>query len=204
VAGTNNLGIFDTKDVAGRISGMVSDPSGDFVAGATVTLNNVGNGTKQTTTTNDQGQYSFPVVPVGRYELEISSTGFQPYSGRSGICQGGLTGPQRSVMQALVKSDGRNLGELSTQVGLAHSTVSGIVDRLEKRGLVRRRPNPNDGRQTRIIVSKEVREFLENEYPIIAAGPLFGVLCRANESERNTMVTGIRVLRRLLDKQAVK
>jgi len=66
-------------DVAGRISGTISDPSGAFVAGTTVTLNNVGNGTKQTTTTNDQGQYSFPVVPVGKYELEINSPGFQPY-----------------------------------------------------------------------------------------------------------------------------
>jgi hypothetical protein len=66
-------------DVAGRISGMVSDPSGAFVPGATVSLNNVGNGTKQTTTTNDQGQYSFPVVPIGHYELEVNSPGFQPY-----------------------------------------------------------------------------------------------------------------------------
>jgi hypothetical protein len=66
-------------DVAGRISGMVSDPSGAFVPSATVSLNNVGNGTKQTTTTNDQGQYSFPVVPVGKYELEVNSPGFQPY-----------------------------------------------------------------------------------------------------------------------------
>jgi hypothetical protein len=66
-------------DVAGRISGIISDPGGAFVAGATVTLNNVGNGTKQTTTTNDQGQYSFPVVPVGKYELEINSPGFEPY-----------------------------------------------------------------------------------------------------------------------------
>jgi hypothetical protein len=66
-------------DVAGRISGMVSDPSGAIIAGATVTLNNVSNGTKQAATTNDQGQYSFPVVPVGRYELEVSSAGFQPY-----------------------------------------------------------------------------------------------------------------------------
>ena len=66
-------------DVAGRISGMVSDPSGAFVPGATVTLNNTGNGTKQTATTNGQGQYSFPVVPVGLYELEVSSPGFQPY-----------------------------------------------------------------------------------------------------------------------------
>jgi hypothetical protein len=66
-------------DVAGKISGVVSDPSGALVAGATVTLNNVGNGTKQTTTTGDQGQYSFPVVPVGNYDLEVNSRGFQPY-----------------------------------------------------------------------------------------------------------------------------
>jgi hypothetical protein len=37
-------------DVAGRVSGMVSDPSGVFGAGATVTVNNTSNGTKQTTT----------------------------------------------------------------------------------------------------------------------------------------------------------
>src|ERR1700724_939831 len=66
-------------DVAGRISGIISDPSGAFVAGATVTLNNVGNGIKETTTTNDQGQYSFPVVPIGHYELEVSFPGVQPY-----------------------------------------------------------------------------------------------------------------------------
>jgi len=66
-------------DVAGRISGIISDPSRAFVAGATVTLNNVGNGIKETTTTNDQGQYSFPVVPIGHYELEVDSSGFQPY-----------------------------------------------------------------------------------------------------------------------------
>src|ERR1700731_4050742 len=66
-------------DVAVRISGMVSDPSGALLAGATVTLNNLGNGTKQTTTTSDQGKYSFPVVPIGRYELEVNSPGFQPY-----------------------------------------------------------------------------------------------------------------------------
>ena len=68
-----------SADVAGRISGIISDPSGAFVAGATVTLNNVGNGIKQITTTNDQGQYSFPVVPIGHYELEVKAPGFQPY-----------------------------------------------------------------------------------------------------------------------------
>lgn len=117
------------------------------------------------------------------------------------FAKGGLTGPQRSVMQALFKSDGRSLKELTAQVGLAHSTVSGIVDRLEKRGVVERKPNLNDRRHTRIIVSGEVREFMEKRYPVIAAHPLFDVLRMAEATERNAVVTGVRTLRRLLDKQ---
>jgi DNA-binding MarR family transcriptional regulator len=117
------------------------------------------------------------------------------------FAKGGLTGPQRSVMQALATSDGRSLKELTAQVGLAHSTVSGIVDRLEKRGLVERKPNLNDRRHTRIIVSGVVREFMEKRYPVIAAHPLYDVLDAADGVERNAIVTGIRILRRLLDKQ---
>jgi len=117
------------------------------------------------------------------------------------FAKGGLTGPQRSVMQALVRSGGGSLKELTSQIGLAHSTVSGIVDRLEKRGLVERQPNLDDRRHTRITVSHEVREFLEKKYPVIAAHPLFDVLRGAGATERNAIVTGIRTLRRLLDKQ---
>lgn len=117
------------------------------------------------------------------------------------FAKGGLTGPQRSVMQALFNSDGRSLKELTAQVGLAHSTVSGIVDRLEKRGLVERRPNLNDRRHTRIVVSGAVREFMEKRYPVIAAHPLFDVLHAAEVAERDAIATGIRTLRRLLNKQ---
>jgi DNA-binding MarR family transcriptional regulator len=117
------------------------------------------------------------------------------------FAKGGLTGPQRSVMQAVVKSDGLSLKELTAQVGLAHSTTSGIVDRLEKRGLVKRQPNLNDRRHTRIMASNEVREFLEKRYPVIAAHPLFDVLRIAAPAERNGIVTGIRTLRGLLQKQ---
>jgi DNA-binding MarR family transcriptional regulator len=117
------------------------------------------------------------------------------------FAKGGLTGPQRSVMQAVVKSDGLSLKELTAQVGLAHSTTSGIVDRLEKRGLVKRQPNVNDRRHTRIMASNEVREFLEKRYPVIAAHPLFDVLRIAAPAERNGIVTGIRTLRGLLQKQ---
>ncbi len=73
------------------------------------------------------------------------------------FARGGLTGPQRSVMQALFHSEGMRLKDLSRQVGLAHSTVSGIVDRLEKRGVVRRLPDSDDRRFSRIAVTDAVR-----------------------------------------------
>ena len=117
------------------------------------------------------------------------------------FAKGGLTGPQRSVMQVLVQHGGRSLKELTSQVGLAHSTVSGIVDRLEKRGLVERSPNLNDRRYTKIVASSAVREFMENRYPILAAHPLFDVLRTAAPAERNTVVAGIRTLRGLFEKK---
>ena len=69
----------------------------------------------------------------------------------------GITLPQQNVMQVLIRSDGLSLKELSKQVGLAHATVSGIVDRLEKRGMVVRRQNPEDRRFTKIMISDAVR-----------------------------------------------
>src|SRR5215472_14901717 len=116
------------------------------------------------------------------------------------FAKGGLTGPQRSVMQVLVQSGGGSLKELTARVGLAHSTVSGIVDRLEKRGLVERQPNLNDRRHTRIILSGEVREFMQKRYPEIAAHPLFTALRLADATKRRAIVKGIRTLRTLLDK----
>jgi DNA-binding MarR family transcriptional regulator len=116
------------------------------------------------------------------------------------FAKGGLTGPQRSVMQALVRSGGGSLKQLTAQVGLAHSTVSGIVDRLEKRGLIERQPNLDDRRHISITISAEVREFLEKRYPVIAAHPLFDVLRRAQVNERGAIVTGLRTLRRLLSR----
>jgi hypothetical protein len=71
-------------DVGGRISGVVTDPTAALVPGATITLTNANNRTRQTAATNDRGQYSFPSVSVGTYELEITAPGFQPYM-RGGI-----------------------------------------------------------------------------------------------------------------------
>ena len=58
------------------IRGTVTDPQGNVVPGATVTLTNTGTNTSRTTTTSDQGAYTIEFVPVGDYRLEVEAKGF--------------------------------------------------------------------------------------------------------------------------------
>ena len=113
--------------------------------------------------------------------------------------RGEVTGPQRLVMQALVGSGGMSLKELSAKVSLAHSTVSGIVDRLEKRGFVNRQVLESDHRVTQITVAKVVREFLEKQVPELTLYPLLNALRRASEAERIAVRKGIETLERLME-----
>jgi DNA-binding MarR family transcriptional regulator len=111
----------------------------------------------------------------------------------------GLTWPQRNVMQVLVQSDGLSLKELSKQVGLAHATVSGIVDRLEKRGLAERRQDQSDARFTKVMVSSAVRRFMKARLRRIMTDPLHEALLRATPAERKTIRDGLRALRRVVE-----
>jgi DNA-binding MarR family transcriptional regulator len=115
------------------------------------------------------------------------------------FARGGLTGPQRMVMQVLVQSEGLSLKELSAQVSLAHSTVSGIVDRLQARGMVVRRRDEADGRATVIAPSNEVRDFVSNRMPELAISPLTEALRAASNSEQATVLRGLRKLRALVE-----
>jgi hypothetical protein len=70
---------FAIANVGGKITGTVKDQSDAAIAGVTVTAVNVATGAKQTTTTDAQGTYAFPVLSVGQYELNVSADGFRPY-----------------------------------------------------------------------------------------------------------------------------
>jgi Carboxypeptidase regulatory-like domain len=61
----------------GSVTGAVTDPQGGTVAGATVTLTDVGTKSQRTTTTNDAGRYYFGSLPAGSYDITISRDGFK-------------------------------------------------------------------------------------------------------------------------------
>jgi hypothetical protein len=65
--------------VGGRIAGKVIDASGAVIPETTVAITNTGTGLLQVTKTNAIGAYSFPILPVGHYTLNMTATGFRPY-----------------------------------------------------------------------------------------------------------------------------
>jgi DNA-binding MarR family transcriptional regulator len=60
----------------------------------------------------------------------------------------GVTGPQRFVLRIVGRFPGITAGHLARLLHLHPGTLTGIVDRLEREGLLRRRVDPRDRRRT--------------------------------------------------------
>jgi DNA-binding MarR family transcriptional regulator len=116
------------------------------------------------------------------------------------FARGNLTGPQRLVMSVLVRTQSLSLKQLSEAVSLAHSTVSGIVDRLEKQGLIERQTHPTDRRITLLVASPPVREFMETRMPELTLHPLLEALSHASPTERRAITQGLDTLARLFSR----
>jgi DNA-binding MarR family transcriptional regulator len=117
----------------------------------------------------------------------------------SEIAREGLTGPQVAIVQILVHAGPLSVKELSRQAGLAHSTVSGIVDRLAQRGILHRAADEHDARFTRIAVTGEVEAYLQKTLPALTQHPLADALRRATPAQRKLILGGVNTLRRLLE-----
>jgi len=68
---------------------------------------------------------------------------------RADIACCGMTIAQAATLEALADKDGLRLGELGRRLGIAPSTLSRNLDRLEDRELVVRGPDPHDRRALR-------------------------------------------------------
>jgi hypothetical protein len=66
-------------NVGGSISGTVKDPSGNVIVKAPVTVKETSTGISHVTHTDNKGYYTFPVLPVGHYVLDVVAPGFGNY-----------------------------------------------------------------------------------------------------------------------------
>src|SRR5215471_10650313 len=78
--GTFILGYKAEAQESSRIEGVVKDPSGAVVPGATVTIHNPVSHFDRSTTTDDAGAFRFTSVPFNPYHMVVIAKGFAPYS----------------------------------------------------------------------------------------------------------------------------
>lgn len=110
----------------------------------------------------------------------------------------GLTGPQVAALTALFKQGPATLTELAERLHLSHSTTSGIVDRLQARGLVARSRDERDGRVTRVAVTAPVEAYVR-KLRSSPYGGLVTALERATPAQRAAVAEGLSTLRELLE-----
>ena len=74
----------------------------------------------------------------------------------------GLTSPQLLVLQAVAKHDDAMVKEVAETINLSSATITSILDRLEKRGLVTRTRSTTDKRKVGISLTVDGTEIIKD------------------------------------------
>jgi DNA-binding MarR family transcriptional regulator len=75
-----------------------------------------------------------------------------------------LTPPQFQTLRLLWENDRQPFKDLAASLGCKRPTMTGVVDTLEKNGLVMRQPNPSDRRSLLVTLTQKGRD-LEGSTP---------------------------------------
>ncbi|HHV47067.1 MAG TPA: MarR family transcriptional regulator [Tissierellia bacterium] len=81
--------------------------------------------------------------------------------GREILSDFNITIPQFTALQILINNEGMTIGELSQKMALACSTITDLVDRMERNELVIRKKDEKDKRVVRIEVLPKGHEIVE-------------------------------------------
>lgn len=79
----------------------------------------------------------------------------------------GISTTQSAVLMFLKQKNGVAMGDLADGVGLKITSASGLIDRMEKAGLVARRRSVTDRRSIQIELTDQGRAMLGQAEPLI-------------------------------------
>ena len=101
------------------IKGAVKDQQGAAVPGATVTLNNPNIGFSRTVTTNDVGNYNFPAIAPGTYQIEVKANNFK---------KAVIRDIQALVDNPIEVNVSLELGDVSAVVDVTSNNIESVVN----------------------------------------------------------------------------
>ena len=90
--------------------------------------------------------------------------GLERTSGRH-VRELGLTPPQFDIVATLGRTPGMTFKELGAMTLITKGTLTGVIDRLEARGIVAREPSPVDGRSTVVRLTAKGDRLFEQVFP---------------------------------------
>lgn len=109
----------------------------------------------------------------------------------------GITMPQGLVIATLITHGEMKISELGNKINLSNSTISGIVDRLEKQGLVARMRSSEDRRIVYVKVTPKFKE-MHKGFHQKAEASFEGLLSQGTPEELEQILEGMQALKRIL------
>lgn len=114
----------------------------------------------------------------------------------------GLTAPQILLLQAIRDKGQLNIGELASEVSLSQATVTTILDRLERRGLVYRERSQHDKRKVHAHLTGAAMETLKNA-PIPLQDQFARQFEGLREWEQTMILTALQRVAYMMDAQDI-
>jgi len=111
-----------------RLRGVVTDSSGAVVAGATVTAKHDDTGLVRTMVTSNSGQYGFDAMPLGKYTISASMTGFKKAQSTGDDLQVGTPLTVDFTLVPGAMSEQVTVSDSSAQVQTAEASLGNVVD----------------------------------------------------------------------------
>jgi hypothetical protein len=119
-----------TQYTTARLSGIVTD-SQAMVAGATVTVQDLATGYTQTATSTTAGQYLFPSLPVGTYQITVSMAGYAGYVQKGIVLSVGQATTQNVSLKVGMVQQVVVVNANSSLVTTDSATVGQLIDQRE-------------------------------------------------------------------------
>src|SRR5262245_19472161 len=111
-----------------RVRGVVTDSSGALVPGASVTARNEGTGLERSMVTNASGQYSFDAMPLGKYSVLVSMSGFKKVQTHGNDLQVGEPLTVDVVLEPGTLSEEVSVTATAAQVQTAEASLGQVLD----------------------------------------------------------------------------
>ena len=94
------------------------------------------------------------------YQLNTAQHELRQFVDKEALARTGLTSVQMGLLFFVAKHDGCLQKDAGRGLGLKDATVTGLIARTERAGVIRRRSSPEDGRATQLFLTAKGRRLL--------------------------------------------